>query len=110
MLKNYKGFSLVEVIGSFAVFVILLTVLLPILMKIYEERTMLTYKEEGLLLLHNEKESFLYDYDFDGEKEITVDTRRYQLTIQKNGEFVQLCMNWEVPWKKKGRVCTYAKK
>ena len=111
MLKNCKGFSVLEVICSFSITLLLITGFIPILMKIYEERTWIDYKREALLLLHNEKESFLYDddYSFD-DKKIVISSRTYLVKKQGEDQLTKLCIHWEVPWNKKGIVCGYAKK
>jgi hypothetical protein len=85
--------------------------MMPIIIKTFEERTILAYKKEALVLLHNETESYLYD---DGNKAETKDidtaTRSYILTIDGEVNLTKLCVHWEVPWNKKGKVCGYAKK
>lgn len=110
MLKKCNGFSVIEVLGSFAIFLVLVSSVLPIMMKLYQERAAVDYKREALLLLHNEKESFLYDHIYSGNKEITTHRRRYEVTLQNEGELAQICVSWEAPWGKNGKVCGYAKK
>ncbi|HHY73032.1 MAG TPA: type II secretion system protein [Bacillus bacterium] len=110
MLKNGDGFSVIEVLGSFAIFLILITMIIPILLKTYEEKTVINYKREALLVLHNEKESFLYDGYPLHNKVITAASRSYQLTILMEGNLTKLCIEWKTPWGRKGEVCDYAKK
>ncbi|WP_458412508.1 type II secretion system protein [Schinkia sp. CFF1] len=102
---------MVEVLGSFSIFLVLLTFLLPIMMKAYQEREIMEYKKEALIVLRNEVESYLYDGDpFFEAKEIETTSRSYRLSIEEEDGFTKVCVYWEVPWKEKGNVCDYAKK
>lgn len=85
--------------------------MLPIMIKIYEERSILDYKREALILLHNETENYLYDNEYGAAtKEIVTERRHYLLTFAGEASLVKLCVHWEVPWNKKGKICSYAKK
>lgn len=111
MLKNYNGFSMLEILCSFAIILTSITVIIPIIMKTYEERAVIDYKREALLLSHNEKESYLYDGGYQAEtKTVKISSRTYQISIQGEGELIKICVQWEVPWDKKGKICNYAKK
>ncbi len=110
MLRNCRGFSILEVIGALAIFLVVIMVMLPILIKTYEERSILDYKREALVLLHNETESYLYDQSDTVTKEIVTGRRTFLFTIDGESSFEKLCVHWEVPWNKKGKVCGYAKK
>lgn len=111
MLRNCKGFSILEVIGALSIFLVVIMVMLPFLIKTYEERSILDYKREALVLLHNETESYLYDYGYEPvTKEIITGKRIYLFTLDGESSLEKLCVHWEVPWNKKGKVCGYAKK
>lgn len=111
MLKNYNGFSMLEILCSFSIILTSITVIIPIIMKTYEERAVIDYKREALLLSHNEKESYLYDSSYQAEtKTVKISSRTYQISIQGEGELTKICVQWEVPWDKKGKICNYAKK
>ena len=110
MLKNCDGFSVIEVLGAFAIFLVLVSSIVPIMMKLYQERAFIDYKREALILLHNEKESFLYDSFYPGEREVTTSKRRYEVTLDNEGELAKICIGWEVAWGKHGKLCEYAKK
>ena len=111
MLRNCNGFSILEVIGALSIFLVVIMLMLPILIKTYEERSILDYKKEALVLLHNEKESYLYDHGYEAiTKEIVNGRRTYLLTFDGEAPLIKLCVHWEVPWDKKGKVCGYAKK
>lgn len=109
MLTNCRGSSAIEVLVSFSLIILTVTYLIPTLMKTYQERTVIDYKMEALLLLHNEKESFLYDEDYRIRGEIQSGSRRYQLIMNHEGPLVKICMKWEVPWDKNGKICNYVK-
>lgn len=111
MLRKCNGFSLLEVLGALSVFLVVVMLMVPIIIKTYEGRTILAYKKEALLLLHNETESYLYDDGYNAVgKDIKTTTRTYALTIDGEVNLTKLCVHWEVPWNKKGKVCSYAKK
>lgn len=111
MLRNCNGFSILEVIGALSIFLVVTIVMLPIMIKTYEERSILDYKREALVLLHNETQSYLYDIGYEAvTKEIETGRRTYFLTLDGEAALVKLCVHWEVPWNKKGKVCNYAKK
>lgn len=111
MLRNCKGFSILEAIGALSILLVVMLIMVPIMMKIYEERSILDYKKEALVLLHNETETYLYDNGYETtHKEIVTGKRTYLLTLVGEDALVRLCVHWEVSWNKKGKVCSYAKK
>ncbi|WP_017755766.1 hypothetical protein [Calidifontibacillus oryziterrae] len=110
MLRSYKGFSIIEVLASFFVLFTTVMLLTPILLNTYQQRTMIDYKREALLLLHNEKASYLYNEGNHQSDEIEISTRKYQLSFEQFGQLVKLCVRWEVPWDENGKVCDFIKK
>lgn len=110
MLKNYNGFSLLEVLVSFSLLLLIITFIVPMLMKVHEERAMIDYKRKALLVLHNEIEAYLYgNSEFPRQGEM-INSGTYVMSIELVGELERICIQWETPAKKKGKTCHYVKK
>ncbi|WP_102345604.1 type II secretion system protein [Bacillus sp. Marseille-P3661] len=109
MLVNCKGFSLVEVLVSFALFLMVTSFIVPIFMNVSQERYFLDYKRDALLLLHNEKETYLYDKKVLQAKDLLSGNKQFHFTAERKGNLVELCIFWEAFLSEQGQTCTFVK-
>lgn len=81
MWKNFKGFTLVEVLGALVIWMVIASVLLPGLLRIHQERRGFHLDQEARFILTMELES------------IRTETRIFEeSTVNKNGNFYSLAL------------------
>ncbi|UGB29501.1 competence type IV pilus minor pilin ComGE [Metabacillus sp. B2-18] len=105
LFKNYKGYSLAETITAFSMWILIVSILIPQLVLITQERVTTKQTSDALKLLHEKIQSVAFS-DFDKVNEdIEKDSVIYHLIWKEEGADQKACMEWTSLYKKTKSVC-----
>lgn len=110
MLKNCKGFTLIEVLGAFGIVMMIATTLLPIMHIVHKEEEVLSEHRQYTNQLHDELQAYLWEgHDLlppiSFAKTNNSTTLFYDFTNEDH--LVKGCVKWTNVKAKQETVCLY---
>ena len=111
MLKNCKGYTLLEMLMAFSVLLLLLTSTLPLYIHIKQERKNVEMDKVAVKLLHQA----LLAYKYDGVSPHSWTEKwqgvAYQMEWKEGpGAFVEACISWEDESERSQKRCDYIRR
>ncbi|WP_078379734.1 type II secretion system protein [Sutcliffiella halmapala] len=107
MWKLSNGFTLLEVLATMVVWMITITLLLPALVMINQERNGFTLDREARFLLNQELESKRSHGDPLSEKIIEKQGRVFQLIRKEDGSLISICVKYQDYRDREKTRCVY---
>lgn len=112
MLKNCRGFSLIEVLSGFSLLIILVSIFIPQMLSVYHERQHLEHRRFAQAYLNDHMQIFLYENGelLSGNESIDGQTYTFFNTTLEN-HLSKFCIQWiEKGGGRAYEKCTYGKR
>lgn len=111
-MKKNEGFSLYEVMAAVAVFSIVMTATVPLLIIVYRERITIDEEQQALEMLHNEIETWLLSRSVTLPENKTLRTRStvfHVMTEKSSSNTARFCISWDGSNERRYEQCGYVK-
>lgn len=108
-MKKFNGFSLIEVITSLLILGILVTIFLPIIHKVYVERSSIWQEQEALYYTNEIILDWLEDIEIESHV-IESNSTIYHAHIESEKNELLVCLEWIASNNRKYERCEHAKK
>jgi competence protein ComGE len=105
LFKNYKGYSLAETITAFSMWILIVSILIPQLVLLTQERVTTKQSSDALKLLHEKIQHVAFSGVDKENEDIERDSVVYHLTWKEEGADQKACMEWTSLYKKTKSVC-----
>ncbi|MCD8502254.1 MAG: type II secretion system GspH family protein [Bacillaceae bacterium] len=109
-MKNYNGFSLIEVITSLLVLVIVITVLIPIITKVYVERGSIRQEQDAIYFINEIILDWLENIPIESQVIESNGTSYFIRLDSMNEKAITVCLEWDAINTRKYERCEQAKK
>jgi competence protein ComGE len=114
MLRNCKGFTLIDALLGLSILSLFFTFALPYINDLIRERKIVTEKMFVLTTLHNDLQHWLYD-DYNNMKNSTklYTPLKKELHVNRSMEEnrkIQVCITWDITDNRKEELCLYGHK
>jgi competence protein ComGE len=105
MLKNCKGFSLAETIAAFSTWSLIVTILIPQLVLLTQERINTQQSLKAYKILHEKTQLVAFNNVPMVDEEFVQENVHYNLTWEEENEYTKACLHWKNSFKKTKSVC-----
>jgi competence protein ComGE len=111
MLKNCKGYTLLEMLVAFSLLFLLLTHALPLYIHIKQERKNVEMDKSAVKLLHQAILAYKYDGLSPDSSTNTQQGTVYEIDWNEGvSGFLEACISWENQTKRRQKRCDYIRK
>jgi competence protein ComGE len=111
MLKNCRGYTLLEMLVAFSILFLLLAHMLPLYIQIKQERKNIDIEKAAVKLLHEKMLEYKYDGAFPSPSNRVLDGMMYEVTWQQEEQSLfKVCISWEDLSKRSKKRCDYIKR
>lgn len=111
MLKNCRGYTLLEMLVAFSVLLLLLTHTLPLYIHVKQERKNVQMDKAAVKLLHRKMLEYKYDGALSDSFTETQEGVTYYIDWHKEQPpFFKTCISWEDLNKRHQKRCDYIKR
>lgn len=107
MWRQPRGFTLVEVLATLVIWMITITILLPSLVMINQERNSFTLEREARFLLTEELESVRGDGEQLEARILEKHGRQFQIIKKINESFTSICVKYQDYRNREQTKCVY---
>ncbi|KKI91457.1 hypothetical protein WQ54_14880 [Bacillus sp. SA1-12] len=104
-MKNCKGFSFAETIAAFSMWSLIVTILIPQLVLLTQERQNAQQSLQAYKHLYEKTQQVLYDQAPKINEELVKEDVHYTLTWEEEKSYSKACLSWENSYKKTKSVC-----
>lgn len=105
IFKNCKGFSLAETMTAFSIWLIIVTVLIPHLVLLTQERANTKQSLTAIKLLHEKVQNVSFLEAEKVNETITRDNIAYKLTWKEEMSDKKACLEWTNYYQKTKSIC-----
>lgn len=112
MLRNCKGFSLIETLVAFSIWFLLLGTILPQMIQVIQERKSTYLLNTANELLYEELQSFVYEEENKISKAIQKNNESFFILWEEvdNQRLAKACISWTDKLNRGVERCGYAKR
>ncbi|MGM7721143.1 competence type IV pilus minor pilin ComGE [Metabacillus sp. Hm71] len=104
-MKNCKGFSFAETIAAFSMWSLIVTILIPQLVLLTQERLNAQQSLQAYKILHEKTQQVFYDQAPKLNEQFVKDNVHYTLTWEEERNYSKACLSWKNSFEKTKSVC-----
>ena len=105
IFNNCKGFSLAETMAAFSIWLLIVTILIPQLVLLTQERANTKQSLTAIKLLHEKIQSDSFQPALKVNETIMKDNVAYHLTWKEEMSDKEACLEWKNYYKKTKSIC-----
>jgi competence protein ComGE len=104
-LKNCKGFALAETIAAFSMWSIIVTILIPQLVLLTQERINTQQSTNAYKILYEKTQQVIFDEAPMVNEKIVHENATYMITWEEENDYTKACLHWTSLYKKEKTIC-----
>ncbi|MGG3889237.1 competence type IV pilus minor pilin ComGE [Metabacillus fastidiosus] len=108
MLRNCKGFSLAETLTALGIWSILLSIIIPQMMVLVQERRNVEQMNIAYKIIHEKTEQVIFHHAAKINEKISMNGVDYELNWREGKNYSKGCITWTNNSKQEKEVCLSA--
>ncbi|MCM3650447.1 competence type IV pilus minor pilin ComGE [Metabacillus litoralis] len=104
-MKNCKGFALAETIAAFSMWSIIVTILIPQLVLLTQERINTQQSTNAYKILYEKTQQVILDEKPMFDEEIVHENVTYMIIWEEENDYTKACLQWTNLYKEEESIC-----